>query len=424
MEPTVPPPSWPAWRILAATLPLFGISFCFELYAVLNQPYLAELHLSPQASALCQGLGQACAFVTQPLAGYCMDRSPSRHGPRRVCLAVGAALTAVSQLWCGFASRVAGAFFAPGSAPHATFVLAWAVLGVALFNIAVNVEFVALRALVLANLPEHLQAAGAAAQVLMLGLANAACGLIMLGLDLHAQTGRWAELYPVVAPIACMATVLSAHPALVFVEDPPTAAPEPPRNAASHLWSELRAMERRLWWAMLALFLGWLAFTPSQQFAGTVHSIRVTTEGTLAMSAATVLSAPLIPALLRKVGGSWTQVGCAVIALLAQALLLGGVFAPALRSQTAVVLCLGLLGPLNAALNSVHLVAIGTLAPRGSRGLYAGFFNCAVVAAQAVDAGLIAALRAWCGPPASVYVGFAFALLLVPAALLAARKSE
>eukprot|EP00702_Spironucleus_salmonicida_P002213 EST43504.1 Major facilitator superfamily protein [Spironucleus salmonicida] len=273
MEPTVPPPSWPAWRILAATLPLFGISFCFELYAVLNQPYLAELHLSPQASALCQGLGQACAFVTQPLAGYCMDRSPSRHGPRRVCLAVGAALTAVSQLWCGFASRVAGAFFAPGSAPHATFVLAWAVLGVALFNIAVNVEFVALRALVLANLPEHLQAAGAAAQVLMLGLANAACGLIMLGLDLHAQTGRWAELYPVVAPIACMATVLSAHPALVFVEDPPTAAPEPPRNAASHLWSELRAMERRLWWAMLALFLGWLAFTPSQQFAGTVHSI-------------------------------------------------------------------------------------------------------------------------------------------------------
>ncbi|KAH0577462.1 Major facilitator superfamily protein [Spironucleus salmonicida] len=432
---------WPTWKILMINLTMCGVGFCFSVYCVINQPYLEQLNLGPSTSSIVQVLGPVFGFFVQPVVGYLTDRSRSKYGARKLYVTIGCVLTALSQLWCGFAQKAAATMYTEdltAGSKYLGFVQGWAIVGIVLFNIAVNVEMGSFHSLIAVNVPKESQGKGASGQALMGGISNTISNVIMLvlyltspidttpGVPPNTHVMSWVKLYPIMAPIACVVTLVSFIPAFILVKETQLVEAKASSNVFKELYIEFRGMNKIFYFAMIVLFVDWLTFTPNQQFLGKIFSVDVTNMCAIAQNVVVMIFSPFLAGLVKKFGERNMQFFAAGTNVLAMCILFAGAFpgGAAVNHMAVQIFCQAIIGFLNACMNSIHLIIVGVLAPQKSKGLYAGIFNCTIVVAQAVDSAIISGVSALVGNSASLYVSFVTSILLVLVSPLIVKRTD
>ena len=103
----------------------------------------------------------------------------------------------------------------------------------------------------------------------MIGGAFLLCNVIMLIIVTLDPTISYAQIYPLMSAVAAAATLLLLFPTLYICREQPGSGPAAGgRNAFAQLFIEFRGMHRIFYLVMLPLLLGWISYTPLQQFMG------------------------------------------------------------------------------------------------------------------------------------------------------------
>ncbi|CAL5988228.1 Major_facilitator superfamily protein [Hexamita inflata] len=379
---------WSVCRVLTINLAMAGLQFCFACFCVLNNPFLHELKISATITAAISVIGPVCGFFVQPIIGYLSDRSLNKMGRRRPFLIFGAVATSISIIWMGMSAKIAGFFFRVGSDNYFTFAQVWAVFGVIFCNTFINVELAAFRSLIADCVPPEAQNKGAAYSGFMMGGSFLLCNVIMLVMYELNNDIKYADIYPIISCIAASTTLLLAIPSLIIAKEQPydVSAVFASENAFKQLYREFKNMNKIFYAVMMPLLLGWIGYTPLQQFTGTIFSMDTTFIAQICLNGVTTVIAPVFGQFIGILGEKLIFFICSCIYILASALLiLSGYFPTSfIGSQWFVSLCMALIGFVNCAMNTIPFIYVGKLAPAQSKGLYSGIFNSVIVIGQAI----------------------------------------
>ncbi|PHH82968.1 hypothetical protein CDD83_3098 [Cordyceps sp. RAO-2017] len=150
------------WYMAMLTVSIGGLQIAWSVELSNGSPYLLSLGLSKSLMALVWIAGPLTGTLVVPYVGVLSDRCRLRWGRRRPFLVGGALATVLSLLFLAWVREIVGGVVGlaggdPGSPAVRTAVVAAAVVGIYLLDIAVNTVQAACRAFIVDAAPAHQQ---------------------------------------------------------------------------------------------------------------------------------------------------------------------------------------------------------------------------------------------------------------------------
>ncbi|KAF9697362.1 hypothetical protein EKO04_005062 [Ascochyta lentis] len=269
-------PSISKWRMLALTLPNWGIQVVWLILMSYGTPYMVGLGMPNSLTTLVWLSGPLSGALIQPLFASLSDRTQHPWGKRKPYIAGGASLVSLSLLglacaedfsnWLSSTSSAHTHMYASGPPKASTLTKLLVAFWVCALNATMQPLQGGVRALIVDSCPARQQSAAAAWSARFNGL-----GAIAISASAFADVETWAPAlgetkFKALCVLAVLALGLSIAPVCAFVPDEPSrdgAVQSHQRGAVSllaSLWRmrrELPPVTRQVCKVQFCAWMGW-----------------------------------------------------------------------------------------------------------------------------------------------------------------------
>ncbi|EMD66837.1 hypothetical protein COCSADRAFT_169724 [Bipolaris sorokiniana ND90Pr] len=268
-------PSTSIWRLLALTLPNFGIQVLWLIIMSYGTPYMTGLGIPNSITTLVWVSGPLSGAIIQPLFAAMSDSTQHPWGKRKPYIAGGAGFVALSLLGLAYAEDVSNwltstssshkHMYASGPPKASALTKLLVTFWVCALNIAIQPLQNGVRALVVDSCPAHQQSTAAAWTARFNGL-----GAVAISASAFADVESWAPIlgetkFKALCMLAVLALGAAITPACILIRDKPSRDIGTHRGAVSlfaRLWTlvgNLPPVTRQVCKVQFCAFTAWFS---------------------------------------------------------------------------------------------------------------------------------------------------------------------